>query len=147
MLDEATQDVSRFELIVVYKLRNFSQSTEETVLCRDRFRAGGATLVSTLESSPPDQYTLGTLTPRTGELSFTGPQSPSHHQTNRPPQSLRLIQHRLTIAVQLVGSWHGRCESVSLNLPDRHFHPRARSALNFADVRIKSVTSIHLGSD
>ena len=52
MMDEATQEDPPFQLIVVYKLRNFSWSLDEAVLCRDRLRASGVTLVSTVESSP-----------------------------------------------------------------------------------------------
>ena len=52
MMGEATQDEPPFQYIVVYKLRNFSWSLDETVLCRDRLRASGVTLVSTMESSP-----------------------------------------------------------------------------------------------
>ena len=52
MMGEATQDDPPFEYIVVYKLRNFSWSLDETVLCRDKLNASGVTLVSTMESSP-----------------------------------------------------------------------------------------------
>ena len=52
MMGEATQDDPPFQFIVVYKLRNFSWSLDETVLCRDRLKASGVTLVSTMESSP-----------------------------------------------------------------------------------------------
>ena len=41
---------STFKYIVAYKLRNFSWSLDETVLCRDRLNARGVTLVSTMES-------------------------------------------------------------------------------------------------
>ena len=34
MMNEATQDVPPFQYIIVYKLRNFSWSLDETVLCR-----------------------------------------------------------------------------------------------------------------
>ncbi len=51
MMGEATQDQPLFEYIVVYKLRNFSWSLDETVLCRGRLKASGVTLVSTMESS------------------------------------------------------------------------------------------------
>ena len=51
MMGEATQDDPPFNYIVVYKLRNFSWSLDETVLCRDRLKASGVTLVSTMESS------------------------------------------------------------------------------------------------
>ena len=51
MMGEATQDDPPFSFIVVYKLRNFSWSLEETVLCRDRLRASGVSLVSTAETS------------------------------------------------------------------------------------------------
>ena len=52
MMGEATQDNPPFEYIVVYKLRNFSWSLDETVLSRDKLKASGVTLVSTMESSP-----------------------------------------------------------------------------------------------
>ncbi len=52
MMGEATQNNPPFEYIVVYTLRNFSWSLDETVLCRDRLKASGVTLVSTMESSP-----------------------------------------------------------------------------------------------
>ena len=51
MMGEATQDDPPFRFIVVYKLRNFSWSLEETILCRDRLRANGVSLVSTAETS------------------------------------------------------------------------------------------------
>ena len=51
MMGEATQDDPPFQYIVVYRLRNFSWSLDETVLSRDRLRANGITLVSTMESS------------------------------------------------------------------------------------------------
>ena len=53
MMGEATQDNPPFDYIVVYKLRNFSWSLDETVLSRDRVRASGVSLVSTTESSTP----------------------------------------------------------------------------------------------
>lgn len=52
MMVEATQDDPPFHYIVVYKLRNFSWSLDETVLSRDKLRASGVTLVSTTENSP-----------------------------------------------------------------------------------------------
>ena len=52
MMGEATQDEPLFDYIVVYMLRNFSWSLDETVVCRHRLRASGMTLVSTVESSP-----------------------------------------------------------------------------------------------
>ena len=52
MMGEATQENPPFEYIVVYRLRNFSWSLDETVLCRDRLTVSGVTLVSTMESSP-----------------------------------------------------------------------------------------------
>ena len=52
MMGEATQDAPPFQCIVVYMLRNFSWSLDETVLSRDKLRASGVTLVSTVESSP-----------------------------------------------------------------------------------------------
>ena len=51
MMGEATQDEPPFYCIVVYRLRNFSWSLDETVLSRDQLRASGVTLVSTMESS------------------------------------------------------------------------------------------------
>ena len=51
MMGEATQDEPPFDCIVVYRLLNFSWSLDETVLCRDRLRASGVTLLSTVESS------------------------------------------------------------------------------------------------
>lgn len=51
MMGEATQDEPPFDCIVVYRLRNFSWSLDETVLSRDRLRASEVTLVSTMESS------------------------------------------------------------------------------------------------
>ena len=51
-MGEATQDEPPFNFIVVYKLRNFSWSLDETVLCRDKLKASGVSLVSTTESSP-----------------------------------------------------------------------------------------------
>ena len=51
MIGEATQDTPPFEFIVVYKLRNFSCSPDETVLCRDRLKANGVSLLSTAEIS------------------------------------------------------------------------------------------------
>ena len=51
MMGEATQEAPPFDCIVVYRLLNFSWSLDETVLCRDRLRASGVTLVSTMESS------------------------------------------------------------------------------------------------
>ena len=52
MMGEATQDEPPFDFIVVYMLRNFSWSLDETVLCRAKLRASGVSLVSTAESSP-----------------------------------------------------------------------------------------------
>ena len=52
MMGEATQDEPPFDYIVVYRHRNFSWSLDETVLCRDRLKASGVTLVSTMESPP-----------------------------------------------------------------------------------------------
>ena len=52
MMAEATQDDPPFNFIVVYRLRNFSWSLEESVLCRDRLRTSEVTLVSTKENSP-----------------------------------------------------------------------------------------------
>ena len=39
LMGEATEDDPPFDVIVVYKLRNFSWSLDETVLCRDRLKA------------------------------------------------------------------------------------------------------------
>ena len=52
MTGEAAQDEPPFQYIVVYKLRNFSWSLDETVPCRDGLRASGVPLVSTMESPP-----------------------------------------------------------------------------------------------
>ena len=52
MMGEATQDEPPFDYIVVYRLRNFSWSLDETVLCRNRLNASGVTLLSTMESPP-----------------------------------------------------------------------------------------------
>ena len=51
MMGEATDDEPPFDVIVVYKLRNFSWSLDETVLCRDRLKANGVSLLSTAEIS------------------------------------------------------------------------------------------------
>ena len=51
MMSDSTLDDSPSNFIIVHKLRNFSWSPEETVLCRDRAKASGITLVSTKESS------------------------------------------------------------------------------------------------
>ena len=51
-MGEATQDEPPFDFIVVYMLRNFSWSLDETILCRAKLRASGVSLVSTAESSP-----------------------------------------------------------------------------------------------
>ncbi len=51
MMGEATEDDPPFDVIVVYKLRNFSWSLDETVLCRDRLKANGVSLLSTAEIS------------------------------------------------------------------------------------------------
>ncbi len=53
MMEDATGDAPPFNTIVVWKLRNFSWSLDETVLCRDRLSANGVTLISTTESSGP----------------------------------------------------------------------------------------------
>lgn len=53
MMEDATRDAPTFNAIVVWRLRNFSWSLEETVLCRDRLSANGVTLISTMESSAP----------------------------------------------------------------------------------------------
>ena len=51
MMGEATDEEQPFDVIVVYKLRNFSWSLDETVLCRDRLKANGVSLLSTAEIS------------------------------------------------------------------------------------------------
>ena len=51
MMGEATEDDPPFDVIVVYKLRNFSWSLDETVLCRDRLKVNGVSLLSTAEIS------------------------------------------------------------------------------------------------
>ena len=51
MMGEATDDEPPFDVIVVYKLRNFSWSLDETVLCRARLKANGVSLLSTAEIS------------------------------------------------------------------------------------------------
>ena len=50
-MDDATKESPPFDVIVVWKLRNFSWSLEETVLCRDKLIACGVRLISTAESS------------------------------------------------------------------------------------------------
>ena len=47
MMGEATDEEQPFDVIVVYKLRNFSWPLDETVLCRDRLKANGVSLLST----------------------------------------------------------------------------------------------------
>ena len=51
MMGETTDDEPSFDVIVVYKLRNFSWSLDETVLCRARLKAKRVTLLSTAEIS------------------------------------------------------------------------------------------------
>ena len=51
MMEGATNEDPPFDTIIVWKLRNFSRSLDETVLCRDRLRANGVSLISTKESS------------------------------------------------------------------------------------------------
>ena len=51
MMEDATNEAPPFDSIVVRKLRNFSWLLEETVLCRDRLRANGVSLISTVETS------------------------------------------------------------------------------------------------
>ena len=51
MMGEATEEEQPLDVIVVYKLRNFSWSLDETVLCRDRLKANGVSLLSTAEIS------------------------------------------------------------------------------------------------
>ena len=51
MMEVATREAPPFDTIIVRKLRNFSWSLDETVLCRDRLRANGVSLISTKESS------------------------------------------------------------------------------------------------
>ena len=53
MMEDATADSPPFDTIVVWKLRNFSWSLEETILCRDRLNTNGVALVSTSESPAP----------------------------------------------------------------------------------------------
>ena len=51
MMGEATDHKPPFDVIVVCKLRNFSWSLDETVLCRARLKANGVSLLSTAEIS------------------------------------------------------------------------------------------------
>ena len=51
MMGEATDDDPPFDVIVVCKLKNFSWSLDETVLCRARLKANGVSLLSTAEIS------------------------------------------------------------------------------------------------
>ena len=51
MMGEATEENPPFDVIVVCKLKNFSWSLDETVLCRDRLKANGISLLSTAEIS------------------------------------------------------------------------------------------------
>ena len=51
MMGEATDYEPSFDVIIVYKLRNFSWSLDETVLCRARLKANGVSLLSTAEIS------------------------------------------------------------------------------------------------
>ena len=51
MMGEATDDDPPFEVIVVCKLKNFSWSLDETVLCRARLKANGVSLLPTAEIS------------------------------------------------------------------------------------------------
>ena len=51
MMDEATDDEPPFDVIVVYELRNFSWSLDETVLSRDRLNSNGVSLLSTMAIS------------------------------------------------------------------------------------------------
>ena len=51
MMGEATDENPPFDVIVVWKLRNFSWSLDETVLCRDRLKANRVILISTTEIS------------------------------------------------------------------------------------------------
>lgn len=53
MMEDATGDAPSLNSVVVWKLRNFSWSLDEIVLCRDRLSANGVTLISTTESSMP----------------------------------------------------------------------------------------------
>ena len=48
---DATQEDPPFDVIVVWKLRNFSWIFEETFLCRDRLSANGVRLISKTQSS------------------------------------------------------------------------------------------------
>ena len=51
LMGQATEANPPFDIIVVWKLRNFSWSLDETVLCRDRLKANRVTLISTTEIS------------------------------------------------------------------------------------------------
>ena len=51
LMGEATDDDPPFDVIVVYKLKNFSWSLDETVLCRAKLKAHGVSLLSTAEIS------------------------------------------------------------------------------------------------
>ena len=51
-MEDAISEAPPFDTIVVWKLRNFSWSLDETVLCRDRLRSNGVSLLSAAESSP-----------------------------------------------------------------------------------------------
>ena len=51
MMEDATKGSPPFDVIVVWKLRNFSWSLEETVLCRGKLTANGVRLISTTEIS------------------------------------------------------------------------------------------------
>ena len=51
MMGDATEQDPPFDAIVVYKLRNFSWSLDETALCWDRLKANGVNLLSTAEIS------------------------------------------------------------------------------------------------
>ena len=53
MMEDATKDAPPFSTFVVWKLRNFSWSLDETVLCRERLSANGVVLISTTESWTP----------------------------------------------------------------------------------------------
>ena len=51
MMGEAADENRPFDVIVVCKLKNFSWSLDETVLCRAKLKANGVILLSTAEIS------------------------------------------------------------------------------------------------
>ena len=50
IIEDTTEEGPPFDSIIVQKLRNFSWSIEETVLCRDRLSASGVRLILPTES-------------------------------------------------------------------------------------------------